>query len=165
MGLQTARDETLSRISRGHTFADFQRAFHLVRRRGLKIAVHLIFGLPGEGGREIEQTMTTLAALRPDGVKIHNLHVPLGTPLARDYQRGELTVAGPYRHLEYVIPAIELLPPETVIMRLTCDTPVEKLAAPRVFWAKDRFLSALDAQMRSRGARQGRRFADSGPQP
>lgn len=159
LGLQTAHDATLARIRRGHTFSDFQRAFGMIRAGGLKIAVHLIFGLPGEGAGEIAQTMTTLAALRPDGVKIHNLHVPLGTPLARDYRRGEITVAGPERHLEYVISAIELLPPETVIMRLTCDTPKEKLAAPRDFWSKDRFLSALESQMRARGARQGRLFA------
>ena len=159
LGLQTARDETLARIRRGHTFRDFERAFELLRNRALKIAVHLIFGLPGEGAAEIQETVSALARLRPEGVKIHNLHVPVGTPLAREHARGELTVAGPRRHLEYVISAIERLPPGTVIMRLTCDTPVEKLAAPRGFWSKERFLSELQAQMRARGAFQGRRYA------
>ncbi len=158
LGLQTANDDTLSRVGRGHTAADFVRAFELLRSRRLKIAVHLIFGLPGEGMAEIERTMTSVARLRPDGVKIHNLHVPLGTPIAREYLKGEVAVPGSLRHLEYVIAAIELLPPETVIMRLTCDTPREKLAAPRGFWSKERFLSRLAAEMRARGARQGRRF-------
>jgi uncharacterized protein len=161
LGLQTANDETLARIGRGHTAADFTRAFEILRHRRLKIAVHLIFGLPGEGGIEIERTMRGLARLRPDGVKIHNLHVPEGTPIAREYRRGELAVAGPKRHLEYVIAAIELLPPECVIMRLTCDTPAEKLAAPRGFWSKERFLSTLKTEMEARGARQGRRFSDT----
>lgn len=161
LGLQTANDETLARIGRGHTAADFARAFDMLRRRRLKIAVHLIFGLPGEGRREIEQTMRNLARLRPDGVKIHNLHVPEGTSMAREYRRGELAVPGPERHLEYVIAAIELLPPETVIMRLTCDTPAEKLAAPRGFWSKERFLARLGAEMQARGARQGRRYSAS----
>ena len=156
LGLQTARDQTLSRIRRGHTFADFERAFELLRSRGLKIGVHLIFGLPGEGAAEIQETVSALARLRPDGVKIHNLHVPVATPLAREFARGELTVAGPRRHLQYVISAIEQLPPRTVIMRLTCDTPAEKLAAPRGFWSKERFLSELGAEMRARGAFQGR---------
>ena len=158
LGLQTLNDETLARIGRGHTAADFFRAFELLRCRRLKIAVHLIFGLPGEGMVEIERTMTGLARLRPDGVKIHNLHVPVKTPIAREYLKGEVVVPGPRRHLEYAIAAIELLPPETVIMRLTCDTPVERLAAPRGFWSKERFLSRLGAEMRARGARQGRRF-------
>jgi len=158
LGLQSARDETLVRIGRGHTFADFLNAFHIIRSRGLKLAVHLIFGLPGEGAEEIHHTMTRLARLRPDGVKIHNLHVPFATVMAKELLRGELTVAGPERHLEYVISAIETLPPETVVMRLTCDTPVEKLAAPRDFWSKERFLSALHSAMVERGARQGRLF-------
>ena len=166
LGLQSAHDETLARIGRGHTVADFRRAFETLRSRGLRIAVHLIFGLPGEGKSKIEETMRSVAALRPDGVKIHNLHVPLRTPMAREFRHGELTVPGPQRHLEYVIEAIELLPPQTVIMRLTCDTPRENLAAPRAFWSKERFLSRLEAEMRARRAWQGRRFeARPGPRP
>jgi radical SAM protein (TIGR01212 family) len=162
LGLQSANDETLKRVGRGHTAGDFERAFRMLRRQGLKIAAHLIFGLPGEGAREIAQTMRFLARLGPDGVKIHNLHVPLGTILAREYLRGELTVPSPRRHLEYVISAIELLPPRAVIMRLTCDTPTERLAAPRNFWPKEKFLSTLDSEMRARGARQGRLFEGAG---
>jgi len=158
LGLQSANDATLRRIGRGHTAADFERAFDILRQRQLKIAVHLIFGLPGEGSDEILGTMRRLARLRPDGVKIHNLHVPVGTVLASEYQKGELVVPSPRRHIEYVIAAIEHLPPETVIMRLTCDTPAQRLAAPRNFWSKEKFLSCLEQEMRARGARQGRLF-------
>ena len=158
LGLQSASDETLRRVGRGHTTADFERAFQVLRSRRLKVAAHLIFGLPGEGRKEILETMRFLARLRPDGVKIHNLHVPRGTIIAEDYRGGEITIPSPRRHLEYVIAAIERLPPETVIMRLTCDTPVERLAAPRNFWPKEKFLSTLDREMRARGAIQGRLF-------
>ena len=78
--------------------------------------------------------------------------------MAREYEKGELQVPSGRQHLEYVIAAIERLPPETVVMRLTCDTPVERLAAPRDFWPKPRFLSTLEKEMRARGARQGRLF-------
>jgi uncharacterized protein len=162
LGLQSANDATLRRIGRGHTAADFERAFEMLRQRRLKIAVHLIFGLPGEGLQEIVQTMTALARLRPDGVKIHNLHVPLGTLLAAEYQKGELAVPSPQRHIDYVIAAIERLPPRTVIMRLTCDTPADKLAAPRAFWSKERFLASLEREMTARGSRQGRLCQEPG---
>jgi uncharacterized protein len=158
LGLQSANDATLERIRRGHTVADFERAFQILRARHLKVSVHLIFGLPGEGLAEILGTMRVLARLRPDGVKIHNLHVPSGTLIATEYQKGELSVPSPGRHLEYAIAAIERLPVETVVMRLTCDTPVERLAAPRDFWPKEEFLSRLHEEMRLRGARQGRLF-------
>jgi hypothetical protein len=158
LGLQSANERTLKRIGRGHTAADFERAFILLKRRHVKIAVHLIFGLPGEGLHEILATMDVLARLRPDGVKIHNLHVPAGTDLAREYVQGEITVPSPGRHLEYSIAAIERLPPQTVIMRLTCDTPAERLAAPRHFWEKEVFLGTLAREMKARGARQGRLY-------
>jgi radical SAM protein (TIGR01212 family) len=161
LGLQSADDATLKRIGRGHTAADFERAFDILRSRQLKIAVHLIFGLPGEGLNEILRTIRVLARLRPDGVKIHNLHVPKGTVIASEYRKGELAVPTPRRHLEYVIAAIERLPPETVIMRLTCDTPLEKLAAPRDFWPKEKFHSTLETEMKARGSRQGRLFSSA----
>ena len=103
--------------------------------------------------------MESVARLDPDGVKIHNLHIPAGTVLAAELLKGELTAPSAPRHLEYVIAAIERLPPRTVIMRLTCDTPAEKLMAPRDFWPKGTFTDRLAAEMRARGARQGRLFA------
>jgi hypothetical protein len=105
---------------------------------------------------EIVQTADTLARLAPDGVKIHNLHIPLGTALGADFSRGELTAPSAPRHLEYIIAAIERLPANTVIMRLLCETPSGRLAAPRIFTPKGRFTEQLAAEMRARGASQGR---------
>ena len=158
LGLQSAHDETLRRIGRGHTTADFLAAHRLLTDRGLKVAIHLIFGLPGEGASELSATARWVAALRPDGVKIHNLHVPLATPLAREFLQGEVTVPAAGRHLDYVISVLELLPPQTVIMRLTCDTPRKRLAAPRTFPPKQVFMTLLTREMRARGARQGRLY-------
>ncbi|MBN2351593.1 MAG: TIGR01212 family radical SAM protein [Spirochaetales bacterium] len=156
LGLQSFHDRTLERINRGHTAADFRDAFALCRERGLKICVHLVFGLPGEGRPEIEATVRELAALGPDGVKIHNLHVIAGTPLAEEYARGLVKVPGAAEHLERVIGALELLGPKTVIMRLVCDTPPARLVAPRDFPDKQRFLALLRAEMARRGSCQGK---------
>jgi radical SAM protein (TIGR01212 family) len=156
LGLQSGIEESLRRINRGHTVEDFLRASRICRQSGLKLAVHLIFGLPGEGAEEILRTIDTITALRPEGVKIHNLHIPKGCPLYLEYLGGELTVPCAERHLEYTIAALERLPKDTVVMRLTCDTPDTLLAAPRHFPGKSRFLSRLRAEMTRRGAWQGR---------
>jgi len=161
LGLQSANEQTLERINRGHTVSDFERAYRICQNLGLKLTVHLIFGLPGEGLREIRRTIDYVAALRPEGVKIHNLHVPKGCPLYAEYLSGELTVPSDRRHLEYTILALELLPPETVIMRLTCDTPEQLLAAPRHFSPKARFLSTLHRELEARDTWQGRLFGIS----
>ena len=160
LGLQSANDDTLRRTRRGHTVEQFLDAFRILRDRGIKVAAHLILGLPGEGRVEIERTALFLASLGIDGVKLHNLHIPAGTALAREYAMGEVVAPGPERHIENVIAVIERLPPSTVIMRLLCETPAERLLAPRGFPEKQSFTARLVAAMRARGARQGRLYAE-----
>jgi len=163
LGLQSGNEESLRRINRGHSVEDFDDAFRICRSQGLKLTVHLIFGLPGEGIDEIRRTIDYVAGLKPEGVKIHNLHIPTGCPLYSEYLSGELSVPCAGRHLEYTIQALERLPRDTVIMRLTCDTPEALLAAPRPFPEKARFLTRLREEMKGRGTWQGRLNAASEP--
>jgi hypothetical protein len=156
LGLQSACERTLRRIRRGHGAAAFERAFALLRERGLRVAPHLIFGLPGEGWEEIEATIDLVARLAPDGVKIHNLHVPVGTPLAGEARAGEVPALSAERHLGYVIRALERLPRSTVVLRLTCDTQADRLALPRRFLDKAAFRRLLLAEMAARDTWQGR---------
>ncbi len=156
LGLQSFHDETLKRIGRGHSTGRFYRAFSLLRERGIKITVHLIFGLPGEGRGEIRETVKRLAELRPEGVKIHNLNVAAKSALEDEYRRGELVLASGRRHLEYLIDALERLPEDTVIQRISCDTRKDSLVAPLNFPAKSRLYTDLEEEMRRRGSFQGR---------
>ncbi|MCX7787801.1 MAG: TIGR01212 family radical SAM protein [Spirochaetes bacterium] len=158
LGLQSSNESTLQRIQRGHGRDAFEKAFFLLRSHHIKVAVHLIFGLPGEGWEEILQTIRYVAAFRPDGIKIHNLHIPYQAPLFQEFLLGELSLPCAERHLEYVVKALELLPPETLIMRLTCDTPKERLAFPRAFPDKASFLTRLARRLEEQDTWQGRRF-------
>ncbi len=155
LGLQSSHDCTLRRINRGHSVKDFINAYSLLKKYNLKIAVHLIFGLPGENREQIMKTVRFTAGLRPDGVKIHNLHIPYHTALYSQYLLGEITAPGTDTHLEYVIRALSLLPPSTIIMRLTCDTPAARLATPSRFLAKQGFYELVKREMLRRGIYQG----------
>ncbi|MBN1834240.1 MAG: TIGR01212 family radical SAM protein [Spirochaetales bacterium] len=158
LGLQSAHDRTLVRVRRGHTVAQFREAFLLLRELGLRVAVHVIFGLPGEGLEEILETTGYLAALGTEALKIHNLHVPRGCALAGEALAGELTVPCDRRHLQYTMRALELLDPRCIIMRLTCDTPPQRLLLPRRFMAKPRFYQELRRLMEKEGTWQGRLY-------
>ncbi|HUV08764.1 MAG TPA: TIGR01212 family radical SAM protein [Spirochaetia bacterium] len=162
LGLQSASETTLRRINRRHTVAEYIDAHQLLKREGLNVTTHIIFGLPGELWEDIQKTVTIVASLLPDGIKIHNLHIPEGSAMYREYGRGELTVPSSQRHLEYTISALELLPEQTVIMRLTCDTPRSRLGAPRIFWEKAHFYETLRREMLRRSTFQGRLFLVSG---
>ena len=156
LGLQSGLEKTLQRMNRAHGVDAFISAFERLRERDIFVAVHLMFGLPGECWEDMRRTVELVAGKMPDGVKIHNLHIPFGAPLYREFRLGEITVPSAPCHLEYVIQALELLPPETVIMRLVCETPRGQLAVPRSFWDKGLFFESLRNEMKRRGTRQGR---------
>ncbi len=60
-----------------------------------------------------------------------------------------------------MIKALELLPDDTLILRVTCDTPKDRLAFPRKFPEKARFLSLLHRRMEELNTWQGRLFLPS----
>ena len=87
-GLQSAHDDTLTLINRGHDAACFAEAIRNTRGRGLKICAHVIIGLPGEERSHVLQTARFLSDLGIDGVKLHLLYVVRGTRLDTLYKEG-----------------------------------------------------------------------------
>jgi radical SAM protein (TIGR01212 family) len=156
LGLQSACERTLRRMRRGHGVRAFDEALGLLKARGLRVAPHLIFGLPGEGLEEIESTIDHVARCAPDGVKVHNLHVPTATPLAAEARAGEIALLSAARHLDYVIRLLERLSRSVVILRLTCDTPAGELDLPRRFPDKASFYRRLREELVQRDTWQGR---------
>ncbi|MFI0459927.1 MAG: TIGR01212 family radical SAM protein, partial [Candidatus Thiodiazotropha endolucinida] len=89
LGLQSAFDETLARVNRGHGFAEYQESVLRARNRGLKVCTHMIAGLPGETAYHATETLQRVLELGTDGLKLHPLHVVKGTQLANAWRRGE----------------------------------------------------------------------------
>jgi len=160
LGLQTANDETAERIHRGYPTCVFEEGFRKLREAGIRLCVHLIDGLPGETLHDMLHTARYLARLQPDAVKIHLLHVIRGTQLAAQWESGEYIPMERDAYIDAVIRQLELLPPETVIERITGDGDKTKLLAP--LWSRDkiRVLGTIDAEMARRNTWQGRLFAE-----
>lgn len=155
LGLQTANDEIAARLNRGHGFAEFRGGFMKLRERGIPVCVHIINGLPGETESDMLKTASVLAAMKPDFVKIHLLHVLKDTPLARLYAEGGFEAMTKEEYVSTVVSQIEFFPPETVFERVTGDGKGEDLIAPRWSRRKREVLNAIDAEFRSRGTCQG----------
>ncbi|MBQ9132114.1 MAG: TIGR01212 family radical SAM protein [Clostridia bacterium] len=158
LGLQSSNDATAARINRGHTFAEFCDAVARLRRAGdrIGICVHVILGLPGEGDEQMMQTVRDVAALEPEQVKIHLLHVLRGTALAALYEAGEYEPLERERYIRLVANALELLPPKTVIGRLTGDGKAEDLLAPLWSLRKTTVINDIDKLMYARDSYQGK---------
>lgn len=158
LGLQTAHDTTAARINRGHTFANFGRGYERLTAASPKIhtCIHLILGLPGEDHGMMMESVRAVAALRPTMVKLHLLHVLRGTPLADMYEDGAYTPMEREDYVRTVADAIERLPAETVVARVTGDGADADLLAPRWSRAKRAVLNDIDGELYRRNTWQGK---------
>ena len=160
LGLQTVHDSTAALIGRGHTYADFVEGYTRLREGAPKalLCVHLIFGLPGEGEAEMLETVRRVAELRPDQVKIHLLHVLRGTVLGDMYEAGKYVPMEREAYVSTVVQALELLPPEIVIARVTGDGAAEDLLAPLWSRRKREVLNAIDQRLVMLNTWQGKEY-------
>ncbi len=158
LGLQSSSDATAKLINRGHDYAAFCEGFEKLRRASdrIEICVHLILGLPGEDDETMLQSVCDVAELHPDQVKFHLLHVLRDTPLASLYERGAYVPLERERYVRLVVDALELLPPEIVIGRLTGDGPAEQLLAPDWSLRKCAVLNDIDRLLYQRDSYQGK---------
>ena len=164
LGLQSSSDKTAKRICRGHTMADFEDGYERLRRlvQKAEVCVHIILGLPDESDGDMLNTVKKVAELAPEQVKIHLLHVIKDTPLAEEYLRGEYVPLERDRYISLVVESLKLLPPETVICRLTGDGIADDLLAPEYSRRKIAILNDIDKLMYSTGATQGCSYRKNG---
>ena len=134
LGLQSASDETLAHINRGHDARAFAQAAHQAADRDLKVVAHVIAGLPTpfgrEGRAELLASIDFLNRLPVHGVKFHNLYVCRGTGLARLFERGGYTPLTLDEYLSQLSSALMRLSPKTVVHRLNGNPATGELVAP-----------------------------------
>lgn len=85
-GIESANDNTLRRINRGHTFDCSRQAIIKAHQRGIITCGHIILGLPGEDEEEMLHQASTISQLPLDILKLHQLQIIKGTPLAKEYE-------------------------------------------------------------------------------
>lgn len=160
LGLQSSSDATAERINRGHSFAEFCEGYSRLRSASDKIelGVHIILGLPGESREDMLRTVRDVSSLAPEQVKIHLLHVIRGTRLAELYERGEYAPLSKEEYVSLAVDSLELLPPDTVIARITGDAPADGLLAPEWSRKKVSVINDIDKLLYERGSYQGIRF-------
>lgn len=163
LGLQSSDDETARVINRGHTYEVFVDAFMRVRKSAprVKIAVHIINGLPGENHEKMMKTAHSLALLKPDIIKIHLLHIIEGTPLAKMYKDSLYTPLSLDEYVKIVCDQLEVLPCECVIERVTGDGQRDTLLAPLWSLKKTVVINEIDKELFRRNSYQGRYYNEN----
>ena len=130
LGLQTSNDATGDMINRCYKTDDFIKGVEQLKKRGINVIAHVIFGLPGETKEDMMNTVKLVNECGVGGVKFTCLYVLKGTRLFEMYNNKEFEVLGMEENFDIVEDAIRILDPDVVVHRLTGDGPKSLLAAP-----------------------------------
>ena len=104
------------------------------------------------------ETVREVARLHPDQIKIHLLHVIRGTVMEKLLFEGKYIPLERERYIKLVADAIELLPPDTVVARLTGDGMAESLVAPEWSRKKVSVINDIDKLLYERNSYQGIKY-------
>ncbi len=129
-GIQSTFDKTLKRINRGHDVKSIEEAIKKAKKYNLNVCGHLIFGLPDEDKKMMLKSAKDSFDMGIDSVKFHPLYVVKNTILANEYQRGEFKPISMDDYIETLVEAIEIMPKEIIIQRVTAGIKDDSLIAP-----------------------------------
>lgn len=129
-GIESANNDTLMRINRGHTFECSCRAIKETAERGIITGGHVILGLPGEDAEESLRQATLISSTKLNILKIHQLQIIRGTKLEREYQKNVFSLYTAAEYISLLARYIRLLRKDLVLERFTSQSPKELLVAP-----------------------------------
>ena len=85
LGLQSADNTELQKLSRIHTRQDFEASFLLARLEGFQnINIDLMYALPGQTGKKLADTLSYAISLNPEHISFYGLKIEPETPFGRD---------------------------------------------------------------------------------
>lgn len=91
IGAQTFDDESLRRLDRVHTHAQFLEAYHCARKAGFgNVSVDIMFGLPGQSRQKLAEQLIQLQELAPEHVSAYCLTIEQETPFWGLVEAGKL---------------------------------------------------------------------------
>lgn len=149
LGLQSAFDETLDKVNRGHGFKEYEQTLTIARSKGLRVCTHLIIGLPGENSWHYQQTLKKVLDLGVDGLKFHPLHIVKHTLLANQYKNGEYQPISMDEYVQAVAKLIQLAPKDMIYHRLTGTASKDQLVAPAWCSKKWQVLNSIENELKN----------------
>lgn len=150
-GIESANDNTLRRINRGHTFDCSRQAIIKAHQRGIITCGHIILGLPGEDEEEMLRQASTISQLPLDILKLHQLQIIKGTPLAKEYEAHPFHVFSAEEYVNLVIRYVSKLRNDLVLERFVSQSPPNMVIAPKWGLKNHEFTDLLNKRIRELG--------------
>ena len=132
LGVQNIYDDIYQRVNREHTVQDVTEATRILKDAGLKVAYHMMPGLPGSNPkRDLNafKTIFTDPDFRPDMIKIYPCLVVKGTKIYDWWKNGTYTPYTTEQATELIAEIKKTVPPWVRIMRVQRDIPAQLIEA------------------------------------
>lgn len=154
-GVESANDETLKLIKRGHNFSDSVSAIAKTHARGILTGAHIILGLPGEDETESLRQAPIISSLPIDVLKIHQMQIVKGTRLAEMYQEKPFHVYTVDEYINLIANYIQKLRKDLVLERFVSQSPKDMIIAPHWGLKNYQFTNLLNNYLRKNNIHQG----------
>ena len=154
-GVESANEETLVRVNRGHTFAQARECIIRTAQRGIRVGVHMILGFPWETRSELIRQAQLIASLPITTLKLHQLQVIKGTQLAREYELHPWPLPTAEEYVDLVLEYISHLPSSLVLERFVSQSPPEYVIAPRWGLRNHEFSALVKKAIQKRSTQLG----------
>ncbi|MDH5419456.1 MAG: tRNA uridine(34) 5-carboxymethylaminomethyl modification radical SAM/GNAT enzyme Elp3 [Candidatus Bathyarchaeota archaeon] len=132
LGVQNVYNDIYELVERGHSVQDVVEATRILKDAGLKVAYHLMPGLPGSSfERDLEgfQRIFTDSRFKPDMIKIYPCLVLKGTKAYDWWRKGEYQPYTTEEAAQLILEIKKTVPPWIRIMRVQRDIPAYLIEA------------------------------------
>ncbi|MBE6267351.1 MAG: TIGR01212 family radical SAM protein [Prevotella ruminicola] len=160
-GIESANNDTLLRINRGHSFEQSQEAIQRTHQRGLLTGAHIILGLPGEDAAESLRQASIISSLPIDILKIHQMQIIRGTRLADEFAANPFHIYTVDEYIKLIAEYIQRLRPDLILERFVSQSPKELLIAPHWGLKNYEFTNLLVNCLKQNKIYQGQFFLKS----
>ena len=157
-GVESANDDTLRRINRGHSFAQSRLAIEKTHQRGILTGAHIILGLPGEDAQENLRQAPLISSLPIDILKIHQMQIIRDTRLADEFEQKPFHIYSVDEYIELIANYIQRLRKDLVLERFVSQSPKELLIAPQWGLKNHEFTDLLNNYLKNHQIHQGDLF-------
>ena len=160
-GIESANNDTLLRINRGHSFEQSQEAIQRTHQRGLLTGAHIILGLPGEDAAESLRQASIISSLPIDILKIHQMQIIRGTRLAEEFAANPFHIYTVDEYIQLIAEYIQRLRPDLILERFVSQSPKKLLIAPHWGLKNYEFTNLLVNYLKQNKIYQGQFFLKS----
>jgi len=155
LGLQTIHESTGAAMNLCYKTSDYDDAVTRLLQKNIRVVTHLILGLPGETHEMMLDSVKHVCKEHIFGMKLHMFNLVKGSQMEKLYPE-YISFNSIEEYIDLVISAIELIPPEITLHRISGDAPRSTLIYPEWSYRKRTILNGIHKTLRERNTWQGK---------